>query len=199
MHEDSRTVGIDTTSFSPQHSDACDYRVLDMAGQAVYSKTHQCLLQRRPLHLLVWRAHGALLRGSAAIRATIQHWLDALQPRIPGAHALLVATHVDAVAPSALGSLCADVRRAVPDRPASAAAASAPGRAAPPLCVHAGGDSARVNRLGGDGEAAFGWSGRSGRPSPAARSSTPSTRPRPAARPPAPTGARARRLSAWGG
>jgi hypothetical protein len=85
----------------------------------------------------------------------IQHWMDALHLRIPGAHVMLVATHADAVPPDLLDSLCADVRQAVQDRLATLDAASAADSRAPPLCVHAGGESARVDCLSGDGVAEF--------------------------------------------
>ena len=103
IHEDSRTVGIDISSWE---AGDVEFRILDLAGQAIYSKTHQLFLQKRALYLLVWRAHDSFISDSQTLQERIVHWIDSLQLRMPGAYIMLVVTHIDAVKQDILDELC---------------------------------------------------------------------------------------------
>jgi hypothetical protein len=85
IFEDNRTVGIDVYSWCPNLNGAeVEYKIFDLAGQAVYGKTHQLFLQLRALYMLVWRAHNLLLHDDRGLRERITYWMDSLQLRIPG-------------------------------------------------------------------------------------------------------------------
>jgi GTPase SAR1 family protein len=115
IHEDSRTVGIDIATYSPPGS-GVNFRFFDLAGQAIYGKTHQYFLQRRAVYLLVWRAMRYLLNDMEGLRSVITHWMDALQLRIPGIYFMIVVTHIDTVDETTLDVLCSKVKEVVKDK-----------------------------------------------------------------------------------
>eukprot|EP00291_Cryptomonas_curvata_P009238 CAMPEP_0172198962 /NCGR_PEP_ID=MMETSP1050-20130122/28407_1 /TAXON_ID=233186 /ORGANISM="Cryptomonas curvata, Strain CCAP979/52" /LENGTH=1402 /DNA_ID=CAMNT_0012875899 /DNA_START=67 /DNA_END=4275 /DNA_ORIENTATION=- len=106
IRADHRTIGIDITSWQPKGSDVV-FDIYDLAGQAVYSKTHQLFLLRRAVYLFVWRAGNSELQS---LQQTILYWLNSLQNRVPGSYILLVVTHIDQVSGPSLESQCAAVQ-----------------------------------------------------------------------------------------
>ena len=106
IRADHRTIGIDITSWQPKGSDLV-FDIYDLAGQAVYSKTHQLFLLRRAVYLFVWRAGDSELQS---LQQMILYWLNSLQNRVPGSYILLVVTHIDQVSGTRLESQCADVQ-----------------------------------------------------------------------------------------
>ncbi len=115
IHEDSRTVGIDIATYSPAGF-GVNFRFFDLAGQAIYGKTHQYFLQRRAVYLLVWRAMRNLLYDMDGLRSVITHWMDALQLRIPGVYFMIVVTHIDTVDETTLNTLCCKVKEIVKEK-----------------------------------------------------------------------------------
>mmetsp|Transcript_37236 Transcript_37236/g.99101 ORF Transcript_37236/g.99101 Transcript_37236/m.99101 type:complete len:1895 (+) Transcript_37236:92-5776(+) len=148
LHEDSRTVGIDISTWVTPGGEV-EFKVLDLAGQAIYSKTHQLFLQQRAVYLLVWRAHESLLEDDSELSDRIVHWMESLQLRVPGSMMLLVATHIDSVSAEDLNTLCGRVQGIVQQTLSSFKAAHKEG--VPVLRVYGEGESARVNCLMGDG------------------------------------------------
>ncbi len=155
IREDMRTVGIDTEEWLPEGTGAAGlrFRVLDLAGQAVYEQTHQFYLLQRAVYLQVWRAFPLDDDRRAVLTDRVCHWMRSLQLRVPGACVMLVVTHIDAVDAAALDALCCTVREAVRECLAHMRRdAPLGGRV---LSVLDGGDSQRVNCLLGEGVAAL--------------------------------------------
>ena len=148
IREDKRTVGIDISPWEPEGL-AVKFKIFDLAGQAVYGKTHQYFLQRRAVYMLVWRAHKSLVKDEDSLHRRIINWMDALQNRMPGSYMILVVTHIDAVDSSTLDLLCDKVCAMVQKRLQFMAEASREGT--PVLNVFRGGQSAQVNCLLGTG------------------------------------------------
>jgi GTPase SAR1 family protein len=155
IRRDYRTVGIDLKEWKPDGWD-CSFHIYDLAGQAVYAKTHQIFLVRRAVYIFVWRALAPLRRDASssgeddqAIFQTISYWLHALQNRIPGSYFMMVVTHIDEVESSFLLHQCNKARQHVQKELESIRSAAAPG--VPILQVYNGGESIRVNSLQGDG------------------------------------------------
>ena len=92
IREDQRTVGIDTEEWMA--SPTMRFQVFDLAGQAVYEATHQFNLQQRALYLLVWRAFPITNQRHRVLLDRVQHWMDSMQMRVPGAHIMLVVTQI---------------------------------------------------------------------------------------------------------
>ena len=65
IRRDYRTVGIDLREWQPVGWD-CLFHIYDLAGQAVYSKTHQFFLVRRAVYVFVWRAMAPLRRDPSS-------------------------------------------------------------------------------------------------------------------------------------
>jgi hypothetical protein len=164
IREDTRTVGIDTEEWRPEAalgaggdsgegSAALWFRVLDLAGQAVYEQTHQFFLLQRAVYLLVWRAFPLADDRRGVLTDRVRHWMDSLQLRVPGACVMLVATHIDSVDAAAVDALCSVVRETVRECLA-AMRRDAPigGRV---LRVFHDGESQRINCLLGEGVAAL--------------------------------------------
>jgi GTPase SAR1 family protein len=155
IRRDYRTVGIDLKEWQPYGWD-CSFHIYDLAGQAVYSKTHQIFLVRRAVYIFVWRALAPLRRDASssgeddqAIFQTISYWLHALQNRMPGSYFMMVVTHIDEVESSILLDQCKKAKQHVQKELESIRSAAAPG--VPILQVYNGGESIRVNSLQGDG------------------------------------------------
>ena len=146
---DQRTVGIDTELWRAGPS--LHFQVFDLAGQAVYETTHQFFLQQRAVYLLVWRAFPVAHDRHHVIVERVQHWMDALQVRVPGARMMLVVTHIDTISEETLDTLCHLVKGAVQTHLARLSG-TARGR---PLSVHGEGESLRVNCLAGVGIASL--------------------------------------------
>jgi hypothetical protein len=157
IREDTRTVGIDTEDWTPEIEGAGEgtlaFRVLDLAGQAVYEMTHQFFLLQRAVYLLVWRAFPLAHDRRGVLTDRVRHWMQSLQLRVPGACVILAVTHIDSVDAAALDALCGVVRETV------RACLDAMRRVAPAggrvLSVLDGGESQRVNCLLGEGVAAL--------------------------------------------
>jgi GTPase SAR1 family protein len=150
IQEDKRTVGIDISEWSPAGADFT-FKIFDLAGQAVYGRTHQLFLQRRAVYMLVWRPHTSLLLDDTSLRRRILHWMDALQFRMPGSYMILVVTHIDTVASTVLDELCGKVKSIVCERMAAMEASARNGVPILHVCDH--GESSRVNCLQGQGVA----------------------------------------------
>jgi ankyrin repeat protein/Ca2+-binding EF-hand superfamily protein/GTPase SAR1 family protein len=148
IHEDRRTVGIDITEWAPQGANVV-FKTFDLAGQAVYGKTHQLFLQRRAVYMLMWRAHRLLLADDGGLREQIEHWMDSLQNRMPGSYLVLVVTHIDMVTEAELNELCARVKLYVSQRLQAMAKHCQSGM--PLLHVLDEGESQRVDCLKGVG------------------------------------------------
>ena len=108
IRADHRTVGIDICTWRPQAMDMC-YRIYDLAGQEVYSRTHLFFLLRRAVYVYVWRS------GSMKVSRpedTVLHWLESLQSQVPGCYVLIVVTHIDVSQVSAdeLNAQCKKVK-----------------------------------------------------------------------------------------
>jgi hypothetical protein len=152
---DYRTVGIDLKEWQPDGWD-CSFHIYDLAGQAVYSKTHQIFLVRRAVYIFVWRALAPLSRDPSdsgednqAIFQTISYWLHALQNRMPGSYFMMVVTHIDEVESSILLDQCNKAKQHVQKELESIRSAAAPG--VPIIQVYNSGESTRVNNLQGYG------------------------------------------------
>jgi GTPase SAR1 family protein len=82
---------------------------LDLAGQAVYSSSNQFFLVPRALYLVAWRVLEPSKHDNMAkmqeLEKMIVNWLDSLQVRVPGCSIVMVATHIDAAAPSSDGNM----------------------------------------------------------------------------------------------
>ena len=150
--EDTRTVGVEICNWSPQGADVI-YNILDLAGQAVYAKTHRPLLQRRALYFLVWRASDSLLQDTSVMSRKIDVWLDSLQYQIPGAFVMLIVTHIDECSPETLRVICQSVQNLVLDRLKYYAASVKDGT--PILNVLHNGESFAVDCIKGNGIAAL--------------------------------------------
>jgi GTPase SAR1 family protein len=155
IRRDFRTVGIDLKEWQPDGWD-CLFHIYDLAGQAVYSKTHQIFLVRRAVYIFVWRALAPLRTDSSSagqdhktIFETITYWLHALQNRMPGSYIIMVVTHIDEVESSVLSDQCDKARQHVQKELESIRSAAAP--EVPVLRVYNEGESIRVNSLQGDG------------------------------------------------
>ena len=143
IRADHRTIGIDVSVWEPREFDTA-FRVYDLAGQAVYSKTHQFFLLRRAIYLFVWRAGGV---EDTSLRRAVIYWLESLYMRMPGYYMMLVATHIDEVNADTLEAQCSCVKSTVQDWLQSLAVRI---RGAKTPCVWGGGESMRVNCLAGD-------------------------------------------------
>jgi GTPase SAR1 family protein len=154
IRRDYRTVGIDRREWQPDGWD-CSFHIYDLAGQAVYSKTHQIFLVRRAVYIFVWRALAPLRRDCSSsgedeqIFQTISYWLHALQNRVPGSYFMMVVTHIDEVESSILLDQCNTAKQHVQKELESIRSDAAQG--VPILQVYNGGESIRVNNLQGDG------------------------------------------------
>jgi GTPase SAR1 family protein len=155
IRRDYRTVGIDLKKWRPDGWD-CLFHIYDLAGQAVYSKTHQIFLFRRAVYIFVWRALAPWRRDPSrsgeddqAIFQSISYWLHALQNRMPGSFFMMVVTHIDEVESSILLDQCNKAKHHVQKELESIRSASALG--VPILQVYNEGESIRVNSLQGDG------------------------------------------------
>jgi len=161
LREDMRTVGIDMEEWLPETAGAAgkalgsggalSFRVLDLAGQAVYEMTHQFFLLQRAVYIFVWRAFALADDRRAVLEDRVKHWMDSLQLRVPGACVMIVVTHIDSVSAVALDVLCGVVRDTV--RACLAAMRRTAPRGARVLSVLNGGESQRVNCLLGEGVA----------------------------------------------
>jgi GTPase SAR1 family protein len=155
IRRDYRTVGIDLKEWQP-NGWGCSFHIYDLAGQAVYSKTHQIFLVRRAVYIFVWRALAPLRRvpsssgeDDQSIFQTISYWLHALQNRMPGSYFMMVVTHIDEVESSILSDQCKKARQHVQMVLEYIRSGASPG--VPILQVYNGGESIRVNSLQGDG------------------------------------------------
>lgn len=93
---DSRTVGIDISTWSLQDAEDIEFTVYDMAGQSVYRDTHTFFVGRRALYLFIWK----LKKNFSDVREMnemVDSWIDTLQFKIPSSSILVVATHADCV------------------------------------------------------------------------------------------------------
>ena len=102
IRHDHRTVGIEIAEWYPEDVDV-RFLIYDLAGQAVYFKTHQLFFFRKALYIFVWKA-GNILEDS------IQYWLDAIQIVVPGSWMLLIVTHIDEVEEKDLTAMCNQVK-----------------------------------------------------------------------------------------
>eukprot|EP00961_Rhodomonas_salina_P042811 575673-Rhodomonas_salina.1 len=157
IHEDTRTVGIEIKRWTPRLPAGREltFQVMDLAGQAVYSTSHQFFLVRRAIYALVWRARegssGAAGSAMQLLKRMVTHWMDSLQLRVPGATFLCVVTHIDCVASEGELRLQTEyVRRVVVAKQRDLEAASG-SNSVLPLRVLNGGESFRVNCLHGHG------------------------------------------------
>jgi hypothetical protein len=147
IRSDHRTIGLEVSTWEPLGMDV-KYSIYDLAGQAVYSKTHQFFLLRRAVYVFVWRA----IEGDLNMSDTVRYWLDSIQSRIPGSYLILVVTHIDQVQISTLNSLCQNVKSAVQSWLAEKRRAQALQDNPPSLLqVLNDGESMRVNCLSGEG------------------------------------------------
>ena len=144
IRSDNRTKGIDITSWEPSGSEIT-FKLFDLAGQAVYLKTHQIFLLRRALYIFVWRVGPTNL----ALKSTVENWLESIQNRVPSSYLMLVVTHIDVVEPQVLDDQCRIVkdcvqhweRSFVSNRKGTVQA----------LRIWGGGESMRVDCLSGKG------------------------------------------------
>ena len=146
IRTDHRTIGIDITSWKPKETDMF-FDIFDLAGQAVYSKTHQIFLLRRAAYIFVWRADNTELQS---LQQTIVYWLDSLQNRVPGSFVLLVVTHIDQVPQPVLESQCSAVKTTVAEWLVSCKAKCSTNGTQMPS-VFNDGESFKVDCLSGDG------------------------------------------------
>ena len=145
IRADHRTVGIDISAWRPKNTDLT-FRIFDLAGQAVYSKTHQLFLLQRAIYLFVWRAGDMKI---ASLKQTVLYWLTSLQNRIPGSFMLIAVTHIDQVHPSQLNAQCYEVKRTVEMFRDTLKLNAHDGSRLP--CIWDDGESVRVNCLSGHG------------------------------------------------
>jgi internalin A len=156
IQEDKRTIDIDTEEWQPVaaglgKSLPLQFRVFDLAGQAVYEMTHHFFLLQRAVYMLVWRAFPPADERRSVLTDWVLHWMRSLQLRVPGACVILVVTHIDAVDAAALDNLCGAVRATVQQCLVNMhSKAPLEGRV---LSVLDGGESQRVNCLLGEGVA----------------------------------------------
>jgi GTPase SAR1 family protein len=148
--EDRRTVGIQFSKWSPDGAET-DFVILDLAGQAIYAKTNQLLLQSRAIYLLVWRPAENLQQDHRAFESKVDDWLELLQHRMPGAYILLVVTHIDTCPVHELDTLCKLVQDTIRAKILYFKKTIAKG--IPIVSVFNDGQSARVNCLNGVGVA----------------------------------------------
>ena len=145
IRSDYRTVGIDVSFWKPSEQ-KMEYIIYDLAGQAVYAKTHQLFILRRAVYVFVWRAGTSM---DESLRTTIEFWLDSLQNRMPGSFVILVVTHIDQVEESLLNSQCEYVGGLV--REWTEALKSTVHEGTPVLRCWESGRSLKVNCLSGEG------------------------------------------------
>lgn len=96
IHIDSRTVGIDISTWNLRETKDIEYVVYDMAGQSVYRDTHTFFVGRRALYLFIWK----LRKNFSDIREMnemVDSWIDTLQFKIPASSILVIATHAACV------------------------------------------------------------------------------------------------------
>jgi len=132
IHEDARTVGIEIRTWKPAafemdetsllyqpnrprsvphkvEPDGLRCHFLDLAGQAVYGSSNQFFLVPRALYVVAWRVLEPSKHDNNAkmqeLSKMIVSWLDSLQVRVPGCSIVMVATHIDAAAPSSHGDM----------------------------------------------------------------------------------------------
>ena len=154
IQEDHRTVGIDVEDWSLSHgSDEMLLKIFDLAGQAVYSHTHQFFLQRRAVYMLVWRAFPVQHARFSVVADRIRHWMNCIQLRMPGSRLILVVTHIDQVEQNLLDSLCARVKETVVKHLLYLKQSSE--LDIPTLTIFNDGESIRVNCLMGHGIASL--------------------------------------------
>mmetsp|Transcript_36787 Transcript_36787/g.97646 ORF Transcript_36787/g.97646 Transcript_36787/m.97646 type:complete len:2566 (+) Transcript_36787:73-7770(+) len=150
IREDHRTIGITKEDWLVQDSQTdILFRVMDLAGQAVYENINQFFLYRRAIFLLVWRAYSVQDDHLGQLTERIRHWLEVLQMRLPDARVILVVTHVDSVSSGVLDSQCDEVQETVTRSLSSFKQWSI--KDSPIIEVLEGGKSFRVNCLLGDG------------------------------------------------
>mmetsp|Transcript_16528 Transcript_16528/g.39643 ORF Transcript_16528/g.39643 Transcript_16528/m.39643 type:complete len:1520 (+) Transcript_16528:60-4619(+) len=148
---DRRTVGIDVSHWDPDPD--LNFRVLDLAGQKVYTVTHKFFLAQRAVYLLVWRASPLEEQAEGGWmerqKDMISRWLDLLQCRVPGTPVMLVVTHTDPelVSQADLEQQCQVVKEAVLKRLKAHQEADK----VAPLRIVNGGDSIRIDCLTGAG------------------------------------------------
>jgi len=113
-----RKVGA-VASFVPWQADGdLTLQILDVAGHAVYSVTHQLFLMRRAVYLFVWRVRrsidGTLPEWQVVeLESMVHEWIDSLQHKVPGASLLFVCTHIDVCTEEdEIASQCAVVSKA---------------------------------------------------------------------------------------
>eukprot|EP00292_Cryptomonas_paramecium_P033687 CAMPEP_0113674864 /NCGR_PEP_ID=MMETSP0038_2-20120614/7680_1 /TAXON_ID=2898 /ORGANISM="Cryptomonas paramecium" /LENGTH=873 /DNA_ID=CAMNT_0000591541 /DNA_START=526 /DNA_END=3144 /DNA_ORIENTATION=- /assembly_acc=CAM_ASM_000170 len=147
IRTDHRTVGVDVTTWQPNPN--MNFKIYDLAGQEIYSKTHQLVFLRRAVYLFVWRAR---VWQGRQLSACVLTWLNALNNRIPGAYLVFVVTHIDQVDSGLLDALCGEVKDTVEQwNEPKPAANGAPAASTLRPKILGQGESVRVNCLSGDG------------------------------------------------
>ena len=96
-----------------------EFKIKDLAGQAVYGISNQFFLVERALFVLVWRIVPNLKKQATFLEDVQQMvipWLDTLELRVPGASVVIVATHIDCADVDTVDWQCKLVETAVAER-----------------------------------------------------------------------------------
>jgi len=147
-------VGVELMDWDvSEEADGLELSVKDLAGQDVAGVWNQLFLVKRAIYVLVWRV---IPRAAASqdtlheVSEMVSTWLDSLQMRVPGAHVLLVATHVDSATEDEVDEQCVAVKTVAQEK-VKLFAQDDEDSGIPSLTLWREGDSFRVDCLRGAG------------------------------------------------
>jgi GTPase SAR1 family protein len=150
---DDRTVGVDLSEWDLSgEADGLGFSVKDLAGQDAAGVWNQLFLVKRAIYVLVWRVLPRTDSREALreVSEMVSDWLDTVQLRVPGAHVILVATHVDSATEDEVDEQCS-VAKTVAQQKMKAFDQDDRDSGIPSLTLWRDGNSFRVDCLRGAG------------------------------------------------